>query len=282
MKSIVNDAGLGWSLFRLSDRKQFDQVSFANIAFLYRVLPKKAHAEWMIWQEGMSEWQPFSDLSQILESSSDKTRPAPPPIPTGEGSLTSSAEARLKQASEKFGSTADGSQTSSIDDLSQGARSSVSYRAIEAAASNLRLRSGMTQNSFNSPAIEPMKSPTENGRVLTFPDEATLSLALESEAASEDRDHVRYNKKFKVRIFTPTGVLQVVTLDCSTSGFRLKEPLPSGLPRFFHAEIDLGPEGKIPLVCSEIREKDGRSSTRVRIQVNDHANLLKAALVRVA
>lgn len=72
------------------------------------------------------------------------------------------------------------------------------------------------------------------------------------------------------------------TEDCSTTGFRLQQPLPAGLPRFFHVEIDLGLDGKIPVVCSEIREKDGRASTRVRIQVNDHIATLKAALVRIA
>jgi hypothetical protein len=120
------------------------------------------------------------------------------------------------------------------------------------------------------------------GRVLNMSDEATMSLMLESEAASEDRNNVRYTKKFKVRIFTSKGIVAVSTIDCSVSGFKLRDPLPEGLPRFFHCEIDLGPEGKIPMICSEVKEKDGRPATRVRIQVNDHLQTFKSALVRAS
>jgi hypothetical protein len=177
-------------------------------------------------------------------------------------------------------------------------RSSVSLRAISAATSSLRLKTNAGSEASRHAVAKSIASvtPTEventaksvsasdvrrdNGRVLTMTDEETMSLMLESASATEDRGNARYQKKFKVRVFTPKGVINLETIDCSTSGFRLKEPLPEGLPRFFHVEIDLGPDGKIPLMCSEIREKDGRRPTRVRIQVNDSAPKLKAALMR--
>jgi hypothetical protein len=188
-------------------------------------------------------------------------------------------------------------------------RSSVSVRAINAATSSLRLKTNAGSSSDRQAvaksialaATSEAKLPSENeevrhephqgiarashldnGRVLTLPDESTMSLMLESARASEDRNSVRYQKKFKIRVFTPKGVLNLQTIDCSSTGFRLKEPLPEGLPRFFHVEVDLGADGKIPLMCSEIREKDGRGSTRVRIQVNDYVNKLKSALMRAA
>lgn len=316
MKSVENS----WSLFRLSDRKQFDSVSLATIDFFFRALPEKHRPDWLMWREGFAGWRPFSELPQILKhlQGEGKDSATPPPVP----------ESVLKFADEVTGVRSDvkiethdalpedrGAHVDSADDVTESkviefqsphsepnpgpepeaveddepmakTHSSVSVRAIEAATSSLRLKTTtglLNQSSMPSGAKyqKPLQSAKEMN-VLSSDNEATLSLMLESQAATEDRNNVRYQKRFKVRIYTPQGVVAVVTADCSTSGFRLKDPLPAGLPRFFHVELDLGPEGKIPLVCSEIREKDGRGSTRVRIQVNDHMNALKSALVRAA
>lgn len=288
-----------WSLFRLSDRVQFDNVSLDTIDFFFRALSEKTRIDWLMWREGFSGWRPLSELSLILKHlNKDHTNPAePPPVPEAILNLTRSGVQTFEAESETQPDVIDANEAAT--EISAKTHSSVSHRAIEAATSSMRQRSEASQpkrlgsttplpnfGSQNPPAHPPMSRAVntlrENGKVLEFADEATLSLMLESQAATEDRDNVRYPRKFKVRIFTPNGVLQLVTTDCSTSGFRLQQPLPSGLPRFFHVEIDLGLEGKIPVVCSEIREKDGRGSTRVRIQVNDNLNILKSALVRAA
>lgn len=274
-----------WSLFRLSDRQQFDGLERATVDFFFRALNDSTRADWLMWREGFTGWRPLSELPEILKHlQADAPKiTAPPPIP----------EAVLKFADDVSAVT----NTSTVADFVDAARakenthSAVSVRALHAATSTLR--QGKNQKPElgvapkSQPKIEPKAAPGESGhapynKVITMAEEATMSLMLESQAAVEDRNNVRYQKRFKVRIFTPRGVLAVVTTDCSTSGFRLKEPLPEGLPRFFHVEIDLGPDGKIPLVCSEIREGDGHGSTRVRIQVNDHLNTLKSALVRAA
>lgn len=248
-KVSVKNQKDNWSLFRLSDRKQFDNISLETIEFFFRAGTEKSRVEWLMWREGFTSWRPFGELSQILKhlENDEAPLPSPPPVP----------DAVLKYADEITG----------VRHVNESdTQNTVSGRAIHAATSSVRLKSvpGAKQN------------------VISMGDEATLSLMLESQAATEDRDNVRYSKVFKVRIFTPKGVVLVETIDCSTSGFRLKEPLPAGLPRFFHVELDLGPEGKIPLICSEVREKDGRKPTRVRIQVNDHANTLKSVLLRAA
>ncbi len=266
-----------WSLFRLTDRKQFDNVSLETIEFFYRAGTEKNRIEWLMWREGFSGWRPLGELSQILKhlDSDDHELPAPPPVP----------DAVLKYAEEITGVryVQEADEAEAVEESETTNPDTVSNRAIEAATSSLRLASlGPRPGKTATPKSEVVQNDVRSVKVLTMGDEATLSLMLESQSATEDRDNVRYNKIFKVRIFTPKGVLTLETVDCSTSGFRLKEPLPAGLPRFFHVEIDLGAEGKIPLICSEVREKDGRLATRVRIQVNDHMNTLKSVLLRAA
>lgn len=323
-----------WSLFRLSDRKQFDRVDLATIDFFYRALPEAIYTDWLMWREGFSGWRPFSELPLILKhlSKHEEEIQAPPvpeailkiadevtshgqqaTLPTVEGE----AKFEISQASQSQASFELKTKTSqnkvrpdtgvvvpesdtgvqaaeeSENAALENTRSSVSVRALQAAAtSSLRLKTvgrglnvgGAAGTKLNRDGESPVETGGMRpaGRVLTMPDEATMSLMLESEAASEDRNNVRYTKKFKVRIFTPKGVVAVSTIDCSVSGFKLRDPLPEGLPRFFHCEIDLGPEGKIPLICSEVKEKDGRAATRVRIQVNDHLQTFKSALMRAS
>lgn len=354
----ANSSG-GWSLFRLSDRKQFDRVELSTIDFFFRALPETLHTDWLMWREGFSGWRPFSELPLILKHLGKQEEIHAPPVPDsilkivdevtsagqvavgptveGEGkfeiSLASqsigSLELKTKTSQSKvrpdtgvvttgFGeqsvSSAKRSGSKPIaqnttgfavpdretetpadieDAVLDSTHSSVSVRALQAAAtSSLRLKTvGRGLNIGGAAGTKSNRDsdfPIENvdfrppGRVLSMPDEATMSLMLESEAASEDRNNVRYTKKFKVRIFTPKGIVTVSTIDCSVSGFKLRDPLPEGLPRFFHCEIDLGPEGKIPLICSEVKEKDGRPATRVRIQVNDHLQTFKSALMRAS
>ena len=339
-----------WSLFRLSDRKQFDDIKLETIDFFFRALNEKSRPDWLMWREGFSGWRPFSELPQILKHLQKDARIAPPPVPdavlqfadevTGvrheetpaeataveidelaeedeveearfapqaldsshsgidsnvifqsphaepgdeepmEDDLTPTADIPANLAQSQSMKSVPTTEPVSDDDVFSKSHSSVSVRAIQAATSNLRLKTNTGISSLQ-------RSPKPSERILderlfTQEDAATLSLMLESQAAVEDRNNVRYQKRFKVRIYTSQGVVSAVTTDCSTSGLRFKEPLPAGLPRFFHLEIDLGPEGKIPLVCSEIKEKDGSPPRRVRIQVNDHANALKSALVRAA
>lgn len=315
-----------WSLFRLSDRKQFDRVELSTIDFFYRAMPEALHTDWLMWREGFSGWRPFSELPLILKhlgKQAEEIQAPPVPesilqimdavtsaeqsfaIPTVEGEAKfeistvshsqSKLELKTKTAVSNVPSGANGAVLSDAgDELLENTNSSVSIRALQAAASSSfrRKTAGRGLNvggAAGTKADRDGEAPADasglhavGGRVLTLPDEATMSLMLESQAASEDRNNVRYTKKFKVRIFTPKGIIVVSTIDCSVSGFKLRDPLPEGLPRFFHCEIDLGPEGKIPLICSEVKEKDGPAATRVRIQVNDHLQTFKSALMRAS
>lgn len=329
-----------WSLFRLSDRKQFDRVDLATIDFFYRALPEALYSDWLMWRDGFSGWRPFSELPQILKHLKKEDDIAlPPPVPEAilkfadeltasgvhkMGAPTVEGEAKFElpesdepvvakevviaQAPQPLEQTEASikkapASEAATPSLGENTQSSVSIRALQAAAtSSLRLKTNpnvMAGGAAAALAEKPRSAVAKGGqpahtratpeelqpvaaKVLTMPDEATLSLMLESQAATEDRNNVRYHKKFKIRIFTPKGIVAMTTIDCSISGIKLKDPLPEGLPRFFHVEIDLGPDGKIPLICSEVREKDGRPATRVRIQVNDYVQTFRSALMRAS
>ncbi len=306
----------------MSDRKQFDRVDLATIDFFYRALPEALYSDWLMWREGFSGWRPFSELPLILKHlKKDEEVVQPPPVPDSvlkfADELTSSWRHEVTPQSivgeAKFELPSEVGQASieQVDRLTEQVEagdithSSVSIRALQAAATssmriktNPNIKAGGAAASLAKPSDKkteavsgsssvPSHSSQEDlqpigAKVLTLPDEATLSLMLDSQAATEDRNNVRYQKRFKVRIFTPKGIVPMTTIDCSISGFKLKDPLPEGLPRFFHVEIDLGPDGRIPLICSEVKEKDGRPATRVRIQVNDHIQTFKSALMRAS
>lgn len=341
-----------WSLFRLSDRKQFDGISLSKVEFLFESLPAELHTNWLMWREGFSGWRPLNELPQILPHLQLQKAPSgAPPVPA---SVLKMAE-EITAGGFKVPQQAAGEPAQDLDEVTQPTirtadiaeeipqrleavgeakapptdaaaesdapaatdetvtksdfrKQTVSIRAISAATSSIRKRNELRETNPSirvvgeadknqsedeaSLAIDGVPPRVDSGlrtnsvnhdmKVLSLPDEATLSLMLDSQAAVEDRNGVRYNRKFRLKIYTPAGIVKTSTIDASVSGLRLSGPIPEGLPRFFHVEIELGAEGRIPLLCSVIRERDGSPSTRLRIQVNDHVNLLKAALMRAS
>jgi hypothetical protein len=342
MKNKESDS---WSLFRLSDRAQFDHLNLSTVEFFYRALPPAIYPDWLMWRDGFSEWRPFSELPLLLKHlERQREFLQPPPVPASvlklADAMTSSrllladpqsivgeAKFELPKNEESLALKDIGDRSnlnhevsspsevknktipslSSAENLEQLTRSAASTLSLQGEAkSNLRLQTtpGFIAGGAAASQMKPLHRKSEDidvqkviaarsrpntndaqspeVPVLTLSDESTLSLMLESEAATEDRNNVRYQKRYRLRIFTAKGIITVTTVDCSISGFKLKDPLPEGLPRFFHVEIDLGPEGKIPLICSEVKEKDGRPATRIRIQVNDNIQIYKSALMRAS
>ena len=309
-----NDA---WSLFRLSDRKQFDRVPLQVIEYLHKLLPDADHKGWMFWKEPLTDWQPLSRLPAILkhEMASPET-PVPPPAPTVEfESVTSGQEiekstrSRIsKLAKAESAAPAMTATHTEIEDFSSAIENQTSSGAKSKPASNTVSKS-MTKTQLDKtgdvilsksqqaseaseqlrprkhePArLQPAASVPQPKVISMATGEQTLSLMLESKLASEDRSMVRYQKRFKVRINLPDGrMFESVTVDASQSGMRLRDQLPEGLPRFFSVEFDCGTEGKIPLMCSVIKERDGKKPFRLRIQVNDFQNKLRSALMRAS
>ncbi len=127
---------------------------------------------------------------------------------------------------------------------------------------------------------------SEPKRETTVQDRLARQGSLESEvdfdilAETELGDRAaRYRKKWQVHILTDSKPLVFTTLDVSNRGMSLKEPLPKGLPRYFNVEVVAGGM-TVPLICSEIKSKDGLPSTRIRIDVCHDPSLLQMALLQ--
>lgn len=302
-----NDA---WSLFRLSDRKQFDGVPLQVIEFLHALLTEVDHKGWMFWKEPLTDWQPLSRLPALLkhEMASPET-PKPPPAPATNFESIDAMAAELNKSLRSRVSKdlkADATSTpmtathTEIEDFSSAGKvvkvqkdsktvtktqhdktgniaSSKSQSASEGA---VQLRARKNEAPPRLLPAEPVPQP----KVISMATgEQTLSLMLESKLASDDRSMVRYKKRFKVKINLPDGrIFESVTVDASQSGMKLRDQLPDGLPRFFNVEFDCGTDGKIPLMCSVIKERDGKKCYRLRIQVNDFQNKLRSALMRAS
>ena len=321
-----------WSLFRLSDRKQFDSLSIDKVEFLFNALPEALRRDWIMWREGFTGWKSFNEFPVILLQlrQGGKIGPQPPPVPqavlkiadeiseivevsqihslgdagdeatalepTQQGSnslpvsdivtigdpsteVSARPVAAQPPATERLGKTAPGAQPT-------GRSASAHMGAGHGPAGPQGTKATQSKSATKPKVIVPSKSQIQPGqgvRVISLPDEATLSLMLDSQVASEDNRSARYRKRFPVRILHGGKVLETSTIDISMSGMRIRDPLIAGLPRFFNVEIDLGPEGKIPLVCSEVKDDPtAHQGTRLRIQVNDHQTALKSALLQAS
>ena len=103
-------------------------------------------------------------------------------------------------------------------------------------------------------------------------------LSLAEETDLNDRD-TRFQKKWDLRIHNGNQVLLNQTVDVSVKGMQLRDPLPATLPNYFNVEISIG-ESAIPVVCSVMKTHDKAGSRKLRIEVNDYAHALQAALLR--
>lgn len=274
-----------WSLFRLSDRTQFDRVPLQVVEYLYKLLPVAEHDAWMFWRQPMAGWQPLSLLPAAL-----KQRSAPPaerPTATYNAiedfSFSTKSNVTIKQVSKPLNTKAP-VPASPAKALRFGAPAgkipadpAAEPRAAADAANAAHLSKAIA-GKF-PPAVkaqEPMVLAINTG-------EHSGSLKLESGPQADDRKMVRYIKRFKIKITLPDGrVFESQTVDVSQAGMKLRDPLPEGLPRFFDVEFDCGPEGKILLMCSAIKERGGKTQYRLQIQVNDFQNKLRSALMRTA
>ena len=117
-----NDA---WSLFRLSDRKQFDRVPLQVIEYLHKLLPDSDHKGWMFWKEPLTDWQPLSRLPAILKHEMASPEiPVPPPAPTVE---FESAEAVVAESEKSEKSRV--SKVTELGDFSSSTKSQTSSKA---------------------------------------------------------------------------------------------------------------------------------------------------------
>ncbi len=320
-----------WSLFRLSDRHQFDNLTIDKVEFLFNALPEALRRDWIMWREGFTGWKSFNEFPVILQQIRQGGRlgAQPPPVPQAVLKIAeeiseivevsrvhnldgSTDEATVPEPTLQSGQSLPDSDVVTIGEPSTqapsprapvqppieklsldrhgktaaGAPANSHVAVPNVAAGGQATKATQSRNATKPKVIVPAKAqmkPGQGVRVINLPDEATLSLMLESQVANEDNRAARYRKRFPIRISHGGRVWESSTIDISMSGMRIRDSLPQGLPRFFNVEVDLGPEGKIPLVCSEVKDDPtAHQGTRLRIQVNDHQTALKSALFQAS
>ena len=145
------------------------------------------------------------------------------------------------------------------------------------------------------PATEP-KAPSppslpgdelERERDRSLIDELEQNFELEEGSTNKDtgpgrRDGARrYKGHFEVAALGPKGRFRTRTVNASLNGVQLADPLPDWIPRYFTLEMR-GPDGEvIAMLCMAIRDAAGQPSTRVRIESNDHVNVLRSWLLKL-
>jgi hypothetical protein len=136
------------------------------------------------------------------------------------------------------------------------------------------------RNRRDEPVTVPPATPGAREAVQVIDDSVgnINALSLAEDGSGEDRAAPRYSKRFEIKAQLGDRVFQTTTVDVSMTGMRLKDPIPDGTPKYFNVEIRSG-DKVVPVLCSVIRGKNGAPNFRLRIDVNDHINLLQSLLL---
>lgn len=261
-----------WSLFRVNDRKQFDDVGYSTVRWFSEILTPEQKNNLLVWSDGWTQWVPLSQFKETAKPEPEAHKP--PPVPEDiENTLSGIINDQIKERVQAKVPATPPKKQEPLKPLRVAKDLQPQTKKPEKVGAEVIM---------DKRAVPDGK--TELGhRVLQFKvdDAQTLSLQIDSRGSQDDRHQVRYQKRFRVRINLPNGgIYETVTLDVSMMGFRVRDPLPKGLPRFFGVELDCQQDGKLYLMCSIIKEKDGRDCHRVRIQVNEQQGKYKSAIMR--
>ena len=265
-----------WSLFDESEKKQIDNLRTEQVEAVFAALPERLVGTWWIWRDGFENWKPYADFPQLLVSLrkvEDQTGiqlPPPPPLTMMETAPVDDDESYSMTAEitgTKIHSVPSGAAsigtTSSTADRKTGKKN---LPPVAAAAPKAKEQS---QEKFKS---------GEGSGSFDFSKEATSPLVIDPGGSAEDRNNHRFHKNFDVRIIAGDRVFTNKTVDVSMKGMQLQDPLPLDLPRYFNVEIRRKGQA-IPVVCSEVKNRDGSKSFRVKIEINDFSSGLLALLL---
>jgi len=157
-----------WGLYRVSDKKKFEEVSLLELKFLYRALPTHLHNAYLFWDPRSGEWTRFQDFRKTLQGDSTSTAGAsqlghtPGPHPSKQEPFA------VREKSDKDS------------------------------------KQNLTQSDEKT---------TGKLKVFEFDQTETSKLSLDPRASRDSRNEVRYDRRFRVRIFTPSGPVKNATLD---------------------------------------------------------------------
>jgi hypothetical protein len=229
-----------WSLFHTTEQNQLSDLRTDQVEAIYSAIPRKQRREWLVWRESFQGWKPFEDFPELLRALRNVRDPIAAPKPP-----------------------------------------SIASRGTGTGSSS-RTGTGIGSGSGSSSGT---KSRVRKGSVIDIPTTVTTMAAIEGEiegltiggTSVDSRTSMRFNKKFEVKIMDGKRVFKTATVNISLKGMQVKDPLPRDLPQIFNVEIKTI-QGIVPVVCSEVKTKDGSRSTRLRIEVNDFVHLLQSAL----
>lgn len=281
-----------WSLFHSTEKNQLDGLRTDQVEAVFAALPKSQKKDWFIWKEGFDAWKPFEDFPQLvlsLRKADDRVFEQPPPFPGANETMAGvTTVVDLGPASSPIAVAPASAQTTSAQSATphqqqqqqqaqqqqtQAKPAAAQPKAI-APREAARTVKSMNQSAANSsPAILGQKLVLDADQV----GDDGEDLSLMRSGVLEDRNNMRFDKILEVRIFIGDEVFRNSTLNISLKGMQLREALPKSLPRYFNVEIGKG-DRTIPVVCSEVKSKDG-PSMRLKIESNEHASALLTMLL---
>ncbi len=137
---------------------------------------------------------------------------------------------------------------------------------------------GKTVTDVPKVMLSPSGKPIREKVVADSANEQTMDFGLMEGGVTEDRAHERFDRKFEIRIVAGDKVYNNSTLNVSLKGIQLKDDLPPNLPKYFNVEIRKA-NRMIPVVGSEVKNKDGSPSKRILIEANEYVNALFSLLL---
>jgi hypothetical protein len=250
-----------WNLYRLSDKKQIADLRTDYVEVIFEVLTDTQQKDWVIWREGLRSWKPLSEFSRLLV----ELRKAPAP----QG---------IKPPA--FDHDHDRNHEESEATQSEGTQLTLSKPGVQVAGPI-----GLPQ----APVTREVSAPSSRQEATTIAAAVArrlsemegqgtgVELSLEERSNEDNRESARFSRHFEVRIIVEDKVFANSTENISMSGMKLRDSLPTGLPKYFAVEIVLH-DRVVPVVCS-IVQKLGAEGRRLRIEVNEYEALLRQALL---
>ena len=290
-----------WSLYDNAEKNQIDNLRTDQVEAVYAALPKNLRAHWWIWRDGFEKWKPFSDFSQLIISlrKTEDHFASPPPF-AKDGDTSSLEDDDQTESEVHFGELS--SKTESTLGMSRSAEDRTRIHNTISQAPPAKVSSEAKPLEKKPPAVplqQPSKSPpnlhlNSSGKAekksqmkpaedvahdhLYYESEQSVELSLDKTGQGDDRNNFRFDKKLEVRIVAGEKVYNNTTVNISLKGMQLLTALPKGLPRYFNIEIRQN-DKVIPVVCTEVKNRDGSPSKRVKIEVNDYTSGLLAMLL---
>lgn len=247
-----------WTLFHSTEKNQLDNLRTDQVEAVFAAIPKSQRREWHIWKEGFDAWKPFDDFPELVKSlrtADDRTFEAPPPFPGGSTDTVTGTK----------------SLVSNLTDTKTAPKPAAKPTTVAAS------KSAAPPSARANAAAKASTTPTS--KLVLENEEEELELSLVRSGVLEDRNNMRFDKVFDVRIFINDDMYPNVTQNISLRGMQVRNPLPKNLPRYFNVEIGKKGERAIPVVCSEVKSKDGSASTRLKIESNENASALLTMLL---